>query len=127
MKDGKEGFCKECRRYKDLNNKRGVTKGCIEKYLEIVEHRCACCEAILSLGRYVGDTFKSDLRVDHDHESGEIRGIVCNACNTDAIDKVEKGEGLANPEKQKLVEEYLKNPPFRKVSGVARFAPKGWA
>ena len=49
-----------------------------EQYRELVEHQnnhCAICNLPATEG-------KRGLSVDHDHETGEIRGLLCTRCNT---------------------------------------------
>jgi hypothetical protein len=49
----------------------------LERYEEMFEEQnglCAICENPDSTGRLLG--------VDHDHESGTIRGLLCSNCNT---------------------------------------------
>ena len=46
----------------------------LERYLEMVEEQenvCAIC----------GRTTETRLYVDHDHETGKVRGLLCQACN----------------------------------------------
>lgn len=41
--------------------------------------KCPICETVL---RPYGETGKSGYtHVDHNHDTGKVRGIVCNACN----------------------------------------------
>ena len=70
--------CKSCRSDKEfargLMRFYGMT---VEQYnclLEKQNHRCACC------GRHKSE-FKRRLHVDHEHSSGEIRGLLCTLCN----------------------------------------------
>lgn len=76
-------LCKDCNnirqreRYKEtdwwsrhLKSKYGLT---IEQYEELLSksnHQCQMCEAT------------ENLCVDHDHETNEVRGILCKTCNT---------------------------------------------
>ena len=48
----------------------GITK---EQYVELLVLQNFRCKICLK---------KADnLRIDHDHESGKVRGLLCNACN----------------------------------------------
>lgn len=52
------------------------------------EGKCACC------GQHESE-FKRNLHVDHDHETGKIRGLLCTQCNPgigyfqDSIERLE--------------------------------------
>src|SRR5512144_407165 len=61
------------------------------------EGRCGICREPLKLDR--------DTHVDHDHETGEVRGLLCSSCNC--------GLGFFRDDQQVLLKatEYLKNPP----------------
>lgn len=51
----------------------GITPEDYDAMLEKQEHACAICEKPCTSGRR--------LSVDHDHETGEVRGLLCGACN----------------------------------------------
>lgn len=65
---------------------------------------CAICERHQS-------SFKRTLAVDHDHKTGEIRGLLCHSCNTaigslkDDYLLVDKASAYLRRSKIKLVEE----------------------
>jgi hypothetical protein len=74
---GRAAYCKECRRFEAITKKYGVTK---EQYFEMLAAQnggCAVCG-------HNGSKYK--LCVDHCHDTGEVRGILCDQCN--------KAEGL---------------------------------
>lgn len=58
----------------DLSKHYGMS---IDEYIKLHEAQnglCACCGIHES-------AFKRGLHVDHDHETGEIRGLLCTKCN----------------------------------------------
>jgi hypothetical protein len=79
----------------DLKKNYGIT---IEEYDRILAEQgggCAICGADVSDGR------KRYLDIDHCHESGRVRGILCSNCN--------RGIGcfLDTPERCRAAAEYL--------------------
>lgn len=74
--DGKAVYCKDCthlwfRRY-HLTNTYGITPEQYEAMLAEQGGVCAICRR-KDKGR--------NLAVDHDHETGQVRGLLCQACN----------------------------------------------
>ena len=58
-----------------LNRKYGITPEDRAELLRLQDDKCAICgieEKFLIKGLYI----------DHDHETGEIRGLLCSSCNT---------------------------------------------
>lgn len=53
----------------DLRTKYGMTYEDYEELLAIQEGKCALCETVAMLA------------VDHCHETGKVRGLLCNRCN----------------------------------------------
>lgn len=64
-----------CFRDADRERRYGLAPGTIESVLERFGNKCGICGATESSGR------KKELHVDHDHATGEIRGLLCNHCN----------------------------------------------
>lgn len=82
----------------------GIT---LEQYNELLEkqdHKCPICD------RHE-DEFKTHLAVDHDHVTGEIRGLLCNHCNHRVLGR------NRDPAKIKRMFDYLCN-------GTGWFVPK---
>lgn len=68
-KRGEPGYAEKIRRY-HREWRYGLSH---EKYTEMVEAQngsCAICKAI------------TDLLVDHDHNTGAVRGLLCRPCNS---------------------------------------------
>jgi Recombination endonuclease VII len=97
-RDGLHSYCRECsctgarasskRNYdsaiawgKHIKRTYGITA---EEYVELYNKQggvCACCGKKESLYSPKRDkTFQ--LAVDHDHVTGEVRALLCSACNT---------------------------------------------
>lgn len=64
--------CDDCREEQRMFRVYGVTK---EWYLENSKNGCQLCGRIKS-----GESRR--LAIDHCHETGKIRGVLCNSCNT---------------------------------------------
>lgn len=78
QKDGLFWCCKSCRiaprRKIDLYRRYGISLRQYEKLLEKQSGVCAIC------GRHQAE-FKNSLDVDHNHETGKVRGLLCPSCN----------------------------------------------
>lgn len=57
-----------------LKRKFGITIDMYNEMLEKQQSRCAVCKV------HVSDTTK-DLAVDHCHDTGRVRGLLCGKCN----------------------------------------------
>lgn len=80
---GLQSYCRECSKsvqqkyYHEgsyylrniIQNRYGITQSDYEDLLEKQAHRCATCKK------------KRKLVVDHDHQSGKVRGLLCDPCN----------------------------------------------
>jgi hypothetical protein len=60
-----------------LKRNYGITHEQYEKLLENQEGRCAICRTT----EPGGNRHSSHFHVDHDHQTGEIRGLLCCECN----------------------------------------------
>lgn len=93
-KYGKHSQCKKCsnakrsQRTKDARPSRyGITWDDYDRMLEEQDGRCAIClKSDPGMGRGVWS-------IDHDHETGRVRGLLCGYCNT-ALGKFE--DNIAN-------------------------------
>lgn len=78
-----EPVCKFCRKLKEKDNwyrahlkrKYGITLSDYDNLLEAQGGVCAICKS------FETDKRRGNLSVDHDHETGKIRGLLCNRCN----------------------------------------------
>lgn len=88
MKSGYLNFCKRCENQKcyvkrtseyqrnwQLKVKFGITIDDYNKMLESQDYKCGICERHMT-------EFNKNLGVDHNHKTGDIRGLLCQFCNT---------------------------------------------
>ena len=94
---GHHGKCKECyikkqqenydplkQRDENLKQRYGKNFGLLEynALLEKQGHKCAICNSTDPKGRKSGRGGGVDVfYVDHNHKTGEVRGLLCNVCN----------------------------------------------
>lgn len=93
--EGYNSWCKACCRenvrkhyaerpdyYHDKRLRRefGITLEDYQSLHRSQDGKCAICGSTESRVRKSGK--REDLMVDHDHETGEIRGLLCHRCNT---------------------------------------------
>jgi len=87
-KDGRQGTCKKCsnalrnahqkanpKKRMDvvLRSKYGITR---DEYIEMAVQQSGRC-----LGCGKPEAEKARMNVDHNHETKEVRGLLCNSCN----------------------------------------------
>ena len=91
---GSSDMCKVCRRDYDWQYRYGISP---EQYLEMLKAQDGKCKIC---GRELPD--EQYLDIDHNKETGEVRGLLCPKCN--------KGLGLFNEEPANFIKaiEYLK-------------------
>lgn len=96
-------------RQRHLRAKYGITEEQYDVMLTKQKDSCALCERPASI-------FKTRLAVDHNHFTGEIRGLLCSYCNHRVIgrhkdatllrkmaDYVDQGTGWFVPKRQRPV------------------------
>ena len=97
-KDGLQNYCKQCNSDYQRNwqyiKRYGVT---LEDYNEMFNEQDGCC-AICGTHQL---EFESLLNLDHDHDTGKVRELLCSDCNW-AI-----GHAKEDVERLKLMIKYL--------------------
>lgn len=58
-----------------LQSAYGISSDQLGTMLALQDGRCAIC-------RTPADDLKKGLAIDHNHETGQVRGLLCNNCNT---------------------------------------------
>ena len=87
-----------------------------EEYQRIYKHQggsCAICQRAKGIAK--------KLAVDHDHEAGYVRGLLCTRCNRNVL-----GHLRDDTEALQRAIDYINNPPAFSVIGQRR-VPKGGA
>ena len=85
---------KEYQRRYHLQRTYGITPEQYNELLEKQDHKCFICER-------PKEAFKKPLAVDHNHKTGEIRGLLCDHCNRFLIGR------MTNPNIAYKMFEYL--------------------
>jgi len=119
-KDGLKVDCKDCaqaynaayhaknkasiglrHRKRQLKDKFGLTLEQYDDILKLQGNSCALCGNLCQTGK--------SLAVDHDHNTGKVRGLLCAECNTTKV----SNHTLETA--RKLVE-FLENPPAERIT-----------
>lgn len=106
-------YCQPCQRF--YNSERrikiqfGMSWDDYELLLACQDHRCAICR---------GKPRKYLFAVDHDHKTGEVRGLLCSRCNHRLL-----GSANDDPARLRAAADYLEAFAPREVFGEARFVP----
>jgi len=72
-------YCPDKRRASLLRERYNMTVDDYDLMLELQDHSCKCC-GLHKDNHYKGKN-KIPLYVDHRHDTGQIRGLLCGACN----------------------------------------------
>lgn len=90
----------------------GFTEELVARLRELQGGKCAACGVVTTTG------CGTDGEVaDHDHYTGEPRGLLCNCCNR-LVGKYEQVE-LVDPSLIERCRRYLANPPVRRLGLLA--------
>lgn len=67
-------YCRRCRRAERMSARYGLPYHIFQRMLFQQKRQCAICKL----------PFKSSktIHVDHNHETGKVRGLLCHNCNT---------------------------------------------
>lgn len=105
VRDGFRSICKKCFREKHLKEKYGISLEHYNLLLKTQNNKCLICGKEDS-------GFKNNFVVDHNHETNEVRGLLCNKCNAHL-------HLLENPDKKLRFEKYqlraLYSPEYLKI------------
>lgn len=84
---GFDSWCKGCKKLYDIEHHKlknfNITKNKFNTLLENQNDRCGICGRLFEdlFKKYNDKTTVRTPRIDHDHKTGKIRGILCNRCN----------------------------------------------
>jgi hypothetical protein len=103
MKNGRQGDCYVCYRKRlrgyHLKKHFGVTPDVYEFLLGLQDGTCAIC---------LRKPRTRLLAIDHDHKTGQIRGLLCTRCNHKLL-----GSSNEDPAILRRAADYLERPPFQ--------------
>jgi hypothetical protein len=94
-KHGRSAICKPCKVEKNQIRQYGITT----REALLITNTCQLCSLAL--------TETNRVCIDHDHITGDVRGILCSSCN------VGLGQFKDSIEYLEMAIAYLRNPPFR--------------
>lgn len=69
------GYCKDCLRWWRIEREFGLTQDQWETLLHQQDGVCVICDCPSA------ESHQGMLHVDHDHDTGRIRGLLCHNCN----------------------------------------------
>jgi hypothetical protein len=97
--DGLHYHCKACRKAESLKQ-YGLT---LESYDELLQEQGGVCKICLTDDPR-GQSKAGRFYVDHNHRTGQVRGLLCNDCNT-AIGLLKDSPAIAEVAHQYLLRE----------------------
>lgn len=78
---GRKSQCKDCDADARLSKEYGITLADYDRMCKEQEGRCAICGTDDTSAPTRHPTAPKRFRVDHNHTTGEVRGLLCNSCN----------------------------------------------
>jgi hypothetical protein len=117
--DGRQAYCPQCKadstREAAWLRNYGLRPGRAQRCLELQTNLCPLCDTALDFEVKHGLHRKWTLCVDHDHDTGEVRGLVHSICNLSPP---------PNGHASKRWAAYCDEPPMRAAhNGVPLIAP----
>ena len=95
---------------------RGMIRSALMRFQQ---NECTICGMPLSEEVHENYSNFRPPRIDHNHQTYQIRGVVCDRCNT-RIGQYERNAKFKNPimteETREKIEEYLKSPPASQLA-----------
>lgn len=101
-----------------LNNRYSLSLAQYDEMYARQNGNCAICHCKPSPGGR--KNVNSELFVDHDHETGDIRGLLCYHCNTVI------GMAKDNPYVLENAATYLRREPAYRRTDLVKPRPRGW-
>jgi hypothetical protein len=80
-KSKKDGLATECLKCKVIHYLNTEYKMTLDEYNQKLEKQNGLCAICNEPDQFNKDERWQPLRVDHDHDSGKIRGLLCHSCN----------------------------------------------
>jgi hypothetical protein len=79
-KDGYANICRKCNYDKNgrewhLKKTYGISTEDFNFLREKQNYSCACC------GKHENEISRKRLYIDHNHQTGKVRGLLCHSCN----------------------------------------------
>lgn len=71
----------EYRRIWNMNNKYGIDDSGFDSLWYAFKGRCGICNQELKMPENRRGQSMNVVAIDHDHNTGNIRGLLCNSCN----------------------------------------------
>ena len=103
--NGLHSHCKKCRseygknrpfpmrRRQNIKGKYGIST---EDYRSMHDAQGGCCAICGQKGNVIIDGIDDSLRIDHDHSTGVVRGLLCHQCNHGLGNFKDSPENLSN-------------------------------